>query len=67
MSKHYGRGGISSRRHGIGGHNGPSPKFKQNRAREANKEIAQNSRRKSKKAGTFYASVSEALKSEKSR
>ncbi len=67
MGTHYGKGGISNRKHRAGGHNGPSPKFKQNRTREANQELSEQERRRSKKAGTFYASVSEALKNEKLR
>lgn len=61
------RGGLGSRKHGISGRGGPSPKAKQNHTRAANEEIAatqqQKARRKS--AGVTHSSVADALRAQK--
>jgi hypothetical protein len=60
MSNQSGRGGIGSRKHATGGHAGPSPKAKHNRAREATREAEQRRKAAAKRRAVgLYPSVSE--------
>ncbi len=64
-----GRKGMGDHKHGTSGHAGHSPRFKQNRERESNQELAaeqtKTSRRRS--VGLTHSSVSEAGKAFKPR
>lgn len=61
------RGGMGSRKHGVSGCGGPSPKAKINRARDANAERDEAASRKVRKksAGIVHGSVSDAVKHQK--
>jgi hypothetical protein len=66
MSNQFGRGGMGSHKHATSGRSGPSPKAKQNRAREATQEMQQRQKRAAKRRATgLYASISEALAARK--
>lgn len=61
------RGGLGSRKHGISGRGGPSPKAKQNKTREANTELEATQKKKAKRksAGVVHTSVADALKAQR--
>jgi hypothetical protein len=66
MSNQVGRGGMGSHKHATSGHSGPSPKAKQNRAREATRDADRRQQRAAKKrAADLYPSVSEAMAARK--
>jgi hypothetical protein len=60
-----GRGGMGSHKHGVSGYAPRSPGYKQQRTREAN--ALADAERAKKQPGKTYASVAEALQSERSR
>jgi hypothetical protein len=55
-----GRGGMGSHKHAVSGHRSPSPAYKQQRSREANR-LAEEEQAKKPKAKT-YASFEELRK-----
>jgi len=64
-----GRGGMGSHKHGVSGHNGPSPRQKQNLSRDANREmeLEREQKRKRENANPKFGSMQELLASRKTR
>lgn len=63
MSNQAGRGGMGSHKHGTSGRGGPSPRAKQNAARDNNAELALLAAQRAKRrAVDSYESISDALK-----
>jgi hypothetical protein len=68
MSTHSGKSGMGSHKHAVSGTAGRSPRFKQNRQREANSAAAERAKRDAKKklVDTF-GSVQEAMEKHRTR
>lgn len=63
MSSQTGRGGMGSHKHGTSGRGGPSPRTKQNAARDNNRELALLAAQRAKRrAVESCESISEALR-----
>jgi len=65
MSTQQGRGGTGSHKHGVSGHSGHPSGFKQQLAREANREEEEKKKRKPK--NHMFSSVSEVFRNFKPR
>lgn len=66
MSNQSGRGGMGSHKHATSGRSGPSPKAKQDRAREASEETRRRQEQVAKRRDVgLYPSVNEAMASRK--